>query len=66
MALHVIVGAGSVESATARLLAERGDEVRIVSRSGTGPEDTQITQYRRRRLEPKRTSADRRRSVSDL
>lgn len=34
MALHVIVGKGPVGSTTARLLAERGDDVRVVSRSG--------------------------------
>jgi nucleoside-diphosphate-sugar epimerase len=38
MALHVIVGAGSVGSATARLLSEQRNEVRLVSRSGAGPE----------------------------
>ena len=38
MSLHVIVGAGAVGAATARLLAERGDQVRIVSRRGGGPE----------------------------
>ncbi|RZU73281.1 nucleoside-diphosphate-sugar epimerase [Micromonospora kangleipakensis] len=38
MALHVIVGAGPVGTATARLLAERGDRVRVVTRRGTGPE----------------------------
>ncbi|MGY0003589.1 NAD-dependent epimerase/dehydratase family protein [Micromonospora sp. I033] len=37
MALHVIVGAGPVGTATARLLAERGDRVRVVTRRGTGP-----------------------------
>ncbi|MEV4145843.1 NAD-dependent epimerase/dehydratase family protein [Amycolatopsis sp. NPDC049691] len=37
MALHVIVGAGPVGSATARLLAARGDEVRLLSRRGGGP-----------------------------
>jgi NAD(P)-dependent dehydrogenase (short-subunit alcohol dehydrogenase family) len=36
MALHVIVGASGV--ATARLLADRGDQVKIVTRSGAGPE----------------------------
>jgi nucleoside-diphosphate-sugar epimerase len=34
----VIVGAGAVGTATATLLAERGDEVRLVTRRGTGPE----------------------------
>lgn len=37
MALHVIVGAGPVGTATARLLAERGDRVRVVTRRGSGP-----------------------------
>ncbi|MGW9192792.1 NAD-dependent epimerase/dehydratase family protein [Micromonospora chersina] len=37
MALHVIVGAGPVGTATARLLAERGERVRVVTRRGTGP-----------------------------
>jgi nucleoside-diphosphate-sugar epimerase len=34
MALHVILGKGSVGSATAELLAERGNDVRVLSRSG--------------------------------
>ena len=34
---HLVVGAGAVGSAIARLLAERGDAVRLVSRSGRGP-----------------------------
>ncbi|MDZ5441979.1 NAD-dependent epimerase/dehydratase family protein [Micromonospora sp. 4G57] len=38
MALHVIVGAGPVGTATARLLAGRGDQVRVVTRRGTGSE----------------------------
>jgi nucleoside-diphosphate-sugar epimerase len=37
MSLHVIVGAGPVGTATARLLAERGERVRMVTRRGTGP-----------------------------
>ncbi|MFC4148347.1 NAD-dependent epimerase/dehydratase family protein [Micromonospora mangrovi] len=36
MSLHVIVGAGPVGTATARLLADRGDRVRVVTRRGTG------------------------------
>lgn len=36
--LHVIVGAGPVGSATASLLADRGEQVRVVTRRGTGPE----------------------------
>ncbi|TDC24717.1 NAD-dependent epimerase/dehydratase family protein [Streptomyces sp. 8K308] len=38
MSLHVIVGAGPVGTATALLLAERGERVRLVTRRGTGPE----------------------------
>lgn len=37
MPLHVIVGAGAVGSATARVLADAGHRVRLVSRSGRGP-----------------------------
>ncbi|WP_159587706.1 NAD-dependent epimerase/dehydratase family protein [Chelativorans xinjiangense] len=36
MAKYVVVGAGPVGCETARLLAERGDDVRLISRSGTG------------------------------
>ncbi|WP_435233087.1 NAD-dependent epimerase/dehydratase family protein [Micromonospora aurantiaca (nom. illeg.)] len=42
MALHVIVGGGPVGTATARLLAERGERVRVVTRRGTGPEHPAI------------------------
>ena len=42
MSLHVIVGAGAVGSAAAQLLAERGEQVRIVTRRGTGPEHPAI------------------------
>ena len=35
---HVVVGAGPVGCATAALLAEQGEDVVLVSRSGTGPE----------------------------
>ncbi|CAN5868405.1 NAD-dependent epimerase/dehydratase family protein [soil metagenome] len=38
MAMHVVVGSGPVGSAVARLLLERGEQVRVVTRSGTGPE----------------------------
>lgn len=37
MTLHVIVGAGPVGSATAMRLAGQGEQVRIITRSGTGP-----------------------------
>ncbi|QYN36412.1 NAD-dependent epimerase/dehydratase family protein [Pseudonocardia sp. DSM 110487] len=42
MALQVVVGAGAVGVATARLLAARGDQVRLVSRRGTGPEHPSV------------------------
>ena len=42
MSLHVIVGAGPVGSATARLLASNGEQVRLVTRSGGGPEQEGI------------------------
>jgi nucleoside-diphosphate-sugar epimerase len=37
MSQHVIVGAGPVGTATAQMLAERGEAVRVVTRRGTGP-----------------------------
>ncbi|MCQ0010027.1 hypothetical protein [Actinomadura madurae] len=37
MPFHVIVGRGATASATALLLADAGDTVRMVSRSGEGP-----------------------------
>ncbi|SER36716.1 Nucleoside-diphosphate-sugar epimerase [Lentzea xinjiangensis] len=38
MAKHVVLGAGSIGTNVARLLAGRGESVRIVTRSGSGPE----------------------------
>ncbi|WP_350281235.1 NAD-dependent epimerase/dehydratase family protein [Kribbella sp. HUAS MG21] len=38
MSLQVVIGAGPVGSSTARLLAARGDEVRVLTRSGSGPD----------------------------
>lgn len=40
--LQVIVGAGATGSAVARLLAESDEEVRLVSRRGTGPKHPNI------------------------
>lgn len=40
--LHVIVGAGPVGSATASLLAASGHRVRLITRSGSGPEEPGI------------------------
>jgi nucleoside-diphosphate-sugar epimerase len=42
MSEHVIVGAGAIGTATALLLAERGEHVRVISRRGTGPEHPAI------------------------
>jgi nucleoside-diphosphate-sugar epimerase len=38
VAKHVVIGAGSIGTNVARLLVERGETVRIVTRSGSGPE----------------------------
>jgi len=43
MSKHVVVGAGPIGTATALLLAEHGDEVTIVTRSGSGPTHPAIT-----------------------
>jgi nucleoside-diphosphate-sugar epimerase len=42
MSLHVIAGAGPVGSATARLLADAGERVRLLTRRGGGPEHAGI------------------------
>jgi nucleoside-diphosphate-sugar epimerase len=36
--MHVIVGSGPIGSSVARILAEQGEQVRIITRSGSGPE----------------------------
>ncbi len=43
MSKHVVVGAGPVGTATARLLVDRGEEVVLVTRSGSGPQDAAVT-----------------------
>ena len=43
MSKHIVVGAGPIGTATALLLAERGDEVVVVTRSGSGPNRPAIT-----------------------
>lgn len=40
--MHLIVGAGSTGSRTAQLLADEGQHVRLVTRSGSGPRHTNI------------------------
>ncbi|MDG2111416.1 MAG: NAD-dependent epimerase/dehydratase family protein [Actinomycetota bacterium] len=42
MSLHLIVGAGAVGTGTAIRLADRGHDVRIVTRSGSGPAHARI------------------------
>lgn len=59
MSLHVIVGAGALGSATAALLADRGGQVRIVSRRGGGPEHPAVE-----RVAADATDADRLVSLS--
>jgi nucleoside-diphosphate-sugar epimerase len=41
VALHVIIGAGPVGTATAQHLIEMGHQVRVITRSGTGPDGTE-------------------------
>ncbi|MDX6258250.1 MAG: hypothetical protein QOJ11_4584 [Frankiales bacterium] len=38
MSLHVVVGAGATGVATARQLADSGEQVRLITRRGSGPE----------------------------
>ncbi|WBB72811.1 NAD-dependent epimerase/dehydratase family protein [Micromonospora sp. WMMD1128] len=57
MALHVIVGAGSVGTATARLLTERGERVRMVTRRGAGPEDPAVERIAADAADPARLTA---------
>lgn len=42
MSEHVIVGAGAIGTATALLLAQSGNHVRLVTRRGTGPQHPDI------------------------
>lgn len=43
MSKHLVVGAGPIGTATALLLVERGEEVVMVTRSGSGPTHSAIT-----------------------
>ena len=42
MRKHVVVGSGPIGTATAQLLADQGDDVVVVTRSGSGPEHPRI------------------------
>src|SRR2546429_8187980 len=60
MSLHVIVGGGPVGGAAARLLVEQGQQVRLVTRSGRGPEHQAIE-----RVAADATDADRLSSLAE-
>ncbi|MBC7550439.1 MAG: NAD-dependent epimerase/dehydratase family protein [Cellulomonas sp.] len=57
MSKHVIVGAGPVGTATARLLVDRGEEVVLVTRSGSGPQHAAVTRVAADASSPARLSA---------
>jgi nucleoside-diphosphate-sugar epimerase len=57
MSLHVIVGAGPVGSAIALQLAARGEQVRLVSRRGSGPEHAAIERARADTTDAERLTA---------
>jgi nucleoside-diphosphate-sugar epimerase len=40
--MHVIVGSGPIGGSVARLLADRGESVRLITRSGSGPEHDRV------------------------
>ncbi|KAA2260458.1 NAD-dependent epimerase/dehydratase family protein [Solihabitans fulvus] len=42
MSFHVVLGSGATGAATARLLADSGEQVRLITRRGTGPEHALI------------------------
>lgn len=60
MSVHLIVGAGPVGTATALLLAEQGEQVRVVTRRGGGPVHERVE-----RLGADATDADRLSSLAD-
>src|SRR6266568_4353123 len=42
MDVQLVIGAGAIGAATAQLLADRGERVRLVTRSGGGPEHSAV------------------------
>jgi nucleoside-diphosphate-sugar epimerase len=56
MSQHVIVGAGPVGTATALLLADGGEKVRLVTRRGSGPEHPSIERVAADATDPDRLS----------
>jgi nucleoside-diphosphate-sugar epimerase len=52
MAHHLVVGAGPVGTGVATALAQRGDTVTVVTRSGSGPELPGITRQRANAADP--------------
>ncbi|WP_228566833.1 hypothetical protein [Nocardia sp. SYP-A9097] len=42
MSLRIVLGAGPVGTATALLLADRGEQIRLITRRGGGPEHPHI------------------------
>ncbi|ADB30400.1 NAD-dependent epimerase/dehydratase [Kribbella flavida DSM 17836] len=55
--MQVVVGAGPVGTTVARLLAERGEDVKLVTRSGGGPEHPAITKVAADATDPAALSA---------
>ena len=57
MPLYVVTGAGSTGTATARLLADAGESIRLVTRSGSGPEHPGIERVAADAADPDRLTA---------
>lgn len=55
--MHVLVGAGPVGTAVARLLVDRGEEVKLVTRSGSGPDHPALTKVAADASDPAALSA---------
>ncbi|MFD1717698.1 NAD-dependent epimerase/dehydratase family protein [Georgenia deserti] len=64
MSLHVIVGAGPVGTALAHLLADEGHDVRVVTRSGRGPDRPGVTRVQADAADPASLTAQARGAVA--